>query len=158
QAHVLQAMTFRNLDRFALADDELRAALRTDPEFKLDPDEYSPTLRARLEKLRRDLSREPKGELQITSDPPGARLFLDGRDAGTTPFREPAAVGTHGVVLMVGSKTTFSRTITVQKDKLLGLRIDAAFESSVYLRPSLCVQDISNNAIKLAALIDANEV
>jgi hypothetical protein len=50
--------------------------------------------------------------LEITSDPPGARVTVDGRVQGRTPLRLPVPAGPHNVVITDGSSTS-RRTVNV---------------------------------------------
>lgn len=52
------------------------------------------------------------GRLEITSDPTGARVTIDGRSRGATPLAIPLAAGQHVVVLTDGASTT-TRTVSV---------------------------------------------
>jgi hypothetical protein len=53
------------------------------------------------------------GRLEITSEPPGAKVTIDGAPRGTTPLTLPAvAVGTHAVTIS-GADATIRRTVTV---------------------------------------------
>jgi hypothetical protein len=52
------------------------------------------------------------GHLDITSDPPGARVTVDGERKGVTPLVLPIAPGQHTVIVTDG-RTTSTRTMTV---------------------------------------------
>jgi serine/threonine-protein kinase len=54
----------------------------------------------------------PPGNLDITSDPPGARVTVDGERKGVTPLLLPLPAGQHTVVVSDG-RTTSTRTLTV---------------------------------------------
>jgi hypothetical protein len=61
-----------------------------------------------------DWSRRPAGQLQVTSEPPGARIVVDGQLRGTTPMTIPdVAAGEHAVVLESASGSV-RRTVTIQ--------------------------------------------
>ncbi len=51
--------------------------------------------------------------LQVGSSPPGARLFVDGEDAGETPARVPVSLGTHDIRLELAGYRGWTRTIQV---------------------------------------------
>ncbi|HUL74112.1 MAG TPA: PEGA domain-containing protein [Vicinamibacterales bacterium] len=52
------------------------------------------------------------GQLEITSDPAGARITIDGARRGVTPLTLPLAPGQHSVIVSDGTTTT-SRTVTI---------------------------------------------
>jgi serine/threonine-protein kinase len=54
----------------------------------------------------------PQGRLEISSDPAGARVTIDGVRRGVTPLAVPVAVGAHTVVVSDGTSTA-TRTLTV---------------------------------------------
>ena len=54
----------------------------------------------------------PQGRLEISSDPAGARVSIDGVRRGVTPLAVPVAVGPHTVVVSDGT-TAATRTLTV---------------------------------------------
>jgi serine/threonine-protein kinase len=51
-------------------------------------------------------------QLEVTSDPPGVRVTVDGTARGVTPLTMPIEPGSHAVVLSQGTRTT-SRTVNV---------------------------------------------
>jgi hypothetical protein len=51
-------------------------------------------------------------QIEITSNPPGARVTIAGRDRGLTPLTIPVEAGSHTVVLSSGSRS-FRRTVNV---------------------------------------------
>ncbi len=53
-----------------------------------------------------------QGQLEVTSDPAGARVSIDGTRRGVTPLTLPIPSGQHSVVVSDGT-TTASRTVTV---------------------------------------------
>jgi len=58
------------------------------------------------------LSAASPSQLEVTSDPPGARVVVDGTRRGVTPLTLPIEPGQHTVVLSQGTTAT-SRTVTV---------------------------------------------
>jgi hypothetical protein len=61
-------------------------------------------------------SKEPipagSGQLEVTSDPPGARVTVDGARRGVTPLTLPLPSGQHAVIISDGT-TNVSRTVTI---------------------------------------------
>jgi serine/threonine-protein kinase len=54
----------------------------------------------------------PATAMDITSDPPGARVVIDGKPAGVTPVTAPVEPGSHDVVVSAGT-ASFQRSVTV---------------------------------------------
>lgn len=66
---------------------------------------------------RHDWTAKPTGRLRVTSDPSGARVFVDGRDRGATPLTvDGLSVGSHDVVLE-SDKGSVKRSVTVAADR-----------------------------------------
>jgi hypothetical protein len=157
-------MIFRNMDPPHAWDDELRAALRLDPGFTLDPNNYAPALRARLERLRRDMAHEPRERLQIGSKPSGAKVFLDGREMGQTPFDERVLLGPYALTLQLNGRTTFPRRIVLDQEQPLSIQVDASFETAFDTRGFTCLVETpppepqAGNALKLGTVLEAEQV
>lgn len=52
------------------------------------------------------------GQLEVTSDPPGARVTIDGTRRGVTPLTLPLPSGQHAIIISDGT-TNVSRTVTI---------------------------------------------
>ena len=63
------------------------------------------------------------GSLSIKSDPPGARITIDGKPRGTTPATIPnLATGDHAVVLELGNRKA-TQTVRIEPDSTAQLTI-----------------------------------
>ncbi|MBI2894759.1 MAG: PEGA domain-containing protein [Deltaproteobacteria bacterium] len=78
----------------AEVDAAIRRAIAVDPDLALDPVEYPPWLRSRVEELRDDPSLT--GTLEIAGDS-GARVWVDGTSECTTPCSLVLVPGRHRV-------------------------------------------------------------
>ena len=86
-AHVLEALARRELKDEAGAVAAFRAALAVKPDLSLSENDYSPDAIAALARAREDLARAPAAaEISVSSAPPFARVFVDGRFQGETPM------------------------------------------------------------------------
>jgi hypothetical protein len=66
---------------------------------------------------RLDWAAKRTGRLQVNSDPPGARVLIDGKPRGFTPLRvDDLTVGSHAVVLET-TKGSVRRTVAVTEEK-----------------------------------------
>lgn len=85
-AHVLEALARRELKDEPGAVLAFRAALAVKPDLSLSENDYSPDAIAALARAREDLARAPTAaEVNVSSAPPFARVFVDGRFQGETP-------------------------------------------------------------------------
>ena len=59
------------------------------------------------------------GELEVTTEPSGALLTVDGRDIGRTPLSEPIrlVVGTHKIAASLDGRPTVERTVSMEKER-----------------------------------------
>lgn len=86
-AHVLEALALRELKDEKGAVSAFRAALAVKPDLSLSENDYSPDAIAALARAREDLARAPvAAEVNVSSAPPFARVFIDGRFQGETPM------------------------------------------------------------------------
>jgi hypothetical protein len=85
-AHVLEALALRELKDPAGAAAAFRAALAVRPDLSLSENDYSPDAIAALARARETLAAAPVGgDVVVSSAPPFARVFVDGRAFGETP-------------------------------------------------------------------------
>lgn len=88
------ARCFEELGNYDAAVDFYQKYLKINPEAvdKAQVEESIATLKLLAKK-------EARVQLQITSEPDGARLFLNGREVGMTPFKQAMPKGTHFISL-----------------------------------------------------------
>lgn len=63
----------------------LKRLLTWRPTYTPDPDSFPAQINQPLEKVRQSLDGAPQGQLSITSEPPGAQVFVDGDYVGVAP-------------------------------------------------------------------------
>lgn len=85
ESHLLLGQTLLALDRPGEARDHLREAYRLDPTRRLDPRLFPPRTIGLWKKVEREAL--PDSVLEVTSDPPGADLLVNGTFRGITPMR-----------------------------------------------------------------------
>jgi hypothetical protein len=161
-SHLLVAQVTRGLGRQADSDEELRRVLRIEPEYKMDPDYFSPSTRRNFDKLRAEIAAEKRFELTIRSGAPGAEVFIDGRRSGTTPTTLSLPSGSYDVSLSKGAQHSLTHKVSLKN--ALTLTLDMPFESIIRRRQPLCISNEGgeparlNNAVKLGALFSAELV
>jgi len=75
----------------------LSKAMALDPEAALDPELFSPET-CKLYESGQAKAKATRGKLRVSSEPPGAMVFVDGRPAGPTPLETTVrVVGRHSV-------------------------------------------------------------
>jgi hypothetical protein len=74
----------------------LSLALALDPERPITLAEFSPDLVSAIDAVRGQT--RPSRDVAITTEPPGAQVAIDGKDAGRSPVTVPLAIGQHVVV------------------------------------------------------------
>ncbi|MEW5739958.1 MAG: PEGA domain-containing protein [Myxococcota bacterium] len=156
-ALLVQSQLFKNLERTKEMNEAYRRVLRIDPGFKLDPDAYPPSTLQAFEAVRKELAKAKKATLQVQSTPPGASVFIDGRELGKTPAKIPLAPGFYRLALRAGDRESFPRSVEVKKEELV--QVDMGFEGAVSLQPPLCVAAPDDDeALKLGAAVSADQV
>lgn len=80
------------------------------PDFKLEGS-FSPVVMEIYELARKDTS--VKGQLEITSDPEGADIYLNGKFMGKTPFKKEIFLGKYSLKVMLFGYQTFSKTFVM---------------------------------------------
>lgn len=108
---------------FMAAEDDkalevLGEAARMAPGFELATDLYSRYYRARFLELARKVVEEKPAELLVRSALPGAKVFVDGREAGTTPVRLTKLLpGKHFLQAEVAGAPRGGRVVNVKPGK-----------------------------------------
>ncbi len=91
RVHLLRAQCFAAKQDFSRAEEAFALALEANPDTSLDPGRVDPTVVKMLEGVRARLT----GAVLVRSTPPGASLFLDGKNAGEAPQTLAVPVGRH---------------------------------------------------------------
>jgi hypothetical protein len=123
------AVLLRALNELALGNQQaarnaLRQAVILRPKrTSLDPAEFAPDVRAEYERVRDGLGREAPLPLATESEPSGAELELDGRQAGLTPISVRLHDGRHYLVFRSPGLIAAPRIIDVDGEPLGVLRV-----------------------------------
>ncbi len=160
---LLRALVLRATNRAADADDQFRRVLRIDPDQRLDADYFSPSTRARFDRVRRQLASESRTTLAITSSPAGAEVFIDGMELKrTTPASLDLLPGYYAVSLSTQNGLSFPRVVDLASPS--SLHVDLEFESSFDSTVMPCFADRGDeqfrlsNAVKLGSWLGIDQV
>ncbi len=157
-AGVLEGLIFKSLNRKTEQLDAWRRVVRTAPDYRLDPDFHSPATITQFEQLKKDVAKQKRVGLNVTSTPAGAAVFVDGVRAGVTPLKSPGfAPGTYRVVITQGEKQSFAYEVKLDGPPV-ELQIDLGFEGSLRAQLPLCVSSAGGDseALKLATRAGAD--
>jgi hypothetical protein len=109
----------------------LASALRADPTLVLDPARTPPKLRALLSLATEDVKQQGYGSIAVQSTPPGAAVFLEGRQLGLTPLVTAATIarGRYRLWVEKDGRASMQRIMVVGSDPVvaeLHLVVEAA--------------------------------
>lgn len=88
------------------------------------PDELRQRTRTDLKRIANLLAGTlQQGQLTVTTSPDRARLVIDGRVEGTTPFAGALPVGKHTILLQKDGYESIEQEITIEKGQTTGLEL-----------------------------------
>lgn len=162
-AQLLLGLSHRSGGKEAEGDEAFRRVLRIRPDFRLDEDLFSPSVRAHVDGLRASLARGRRVPLDVRSSPPGATVWLDGVALGRTPWVGDVPEGNYHLQLEHGLLASFPRML--EAHAAATVRVNLAFEGQVVTgvdgAPCLAAADEEarlGHAVLLGALTGADEV
>lgn len=164
-AQLLHGVNYRSQGRAKdkESDAAFRNVLRIEPQYKLDPAYYAPSIRQAFEKVRRELANSRKVKLSVKSTLPASEVYLDGFKVGQTPLAINMPAGAYDLALVKGDAVSFPRQIQVSGPETPVL-IDLAYEGSVTASPFPCLAAQENDdktfghAIRLGGTLGVEEV
>jgi hypothetical protein len=163
-AQLLHGLNYRSMGKVKESDAAFRNVLRLQPQHKLDPSLYAPSVRQAFEKVRTELAKVKKGKLSVKSTLPASEVYLDGLKAGQTPLSMDVIAGTYDITLVKGSAVSFPRQIQVQGADTPVL-VDLAFEGAVSASPFPCLaspdksdERTLSHAVRLGGTLGVEEV
>lgn len=163
-AQLLHGLNYRSMGKVKESDAAFRNVLRLQPDYKLDPALYAPSIRQAFEKLRAEVTKGKKVKLSVKSTLSASDVFLDGLKVGQTPVTVEVPAGTYDITVVKGSAVSFPRQIQAQGADTSVL-IDLAYEGSVTASPIPCLASGSkaddntlNYAVRLGGALGVEEV
>ncbi|HLV60956.1 MAG TPA: PEGA domain-containing protein [Fredinandcohnia sp.] len=130
EAHLRKAAALFLMGReaeAASATGPIARALVLDPSVVLDESEgYGKPFIELVDKVRQeDIAGRGLGELRVDTTPPGALVWVDGREALTSPVRVMGLIpGTHYVTIKLPSEDPYTEVVEVRKDELFHISPD----------------------------------
>lgn len=163
-AQLLHALNYRSMGKVKESDTAFRNVLRLEPQYKLDPTLFAPSIRQAFEKVRNELAKAKKVKLDVKSTLPASEVYLDGLKVGQTPLSFDAIAGTYDIRLVKGSAVSFPRQIQVQGIDTPVL-VDLAYEGAVVATPFPCLASTDrfdertlSHAVRLGGTLGVEEV
>ncbi|HLG18194.1 MAG TPA: PEGA domain-containing protein [Bdellovibrionota bacterium] len=114
-AHLYLGMTYVALKQPEKAQGEFRRVVYLDPTRELSSREYSPAVIETFAKVRRDVLAEQVSQVQIDSQPSGARIYLNGRFIGTTPYKTKLQQGEYFLLVENEGMQSWYQPLKFQK-------------------------------------------
>lgn len=128
EAHLRKAAALFLMGREAEAESgPIVQALVLNPSIVLDEsDGYGAPFIELVEKVRQgEIAERGLGELRVDTTPPGALVWVDGREALTSPVRVLGLVpGTHYVTIKLPSEEAYTEVVEIRKDELFRISPD----------------------------------
>jgi len=163
-AQLLHALNYRSMGKVKESDTAFRNVLRLEPQYKLDPTLFAPSIRQAFEKVRGEISKTKKVKLSVKSTLEASEVYLDGRKVGQTALSLEIPAGTYDITLVKGSAVSFPRQIQVQGTDTPVL-VDLAYEGAVVATPFPCLaftdrfdERTLSRAVRLGGALGVEEV
>ena len=86
---------------------------RIRPDFRIDPQQFPPTVLEAFDKARQAEARQARGRVVINAVPAGAKVYVDEVAAGTAPGSVPASPGEHVVRVEKAGYYSWAEKVTV---------------------------------------------
>jgi hypothetical protein len=146
------ASTELDLDRRDAAREVAGELVRADPGASVDPVQFPPRVTKLIDGARAELRALPARKLSVRSTPSAARVFLNGREVGTTPLTVSVARGRYRVAGIQGSvRAPPIQVVVADDDRTVALDFSMAESLRPNQGPGLALPD-SERAPRLVAL------
>lgn len=142
------ALLLRGTGRQSDANERFSQVLRIQPEYRMDPDYFSPLTRKRFERIRRGLAKGKHEHLTVKSIPEGAEVWLDGKSFGKTPLALDLPPSVYALRLSKGQALSFPHTVDLHSTQ--AVVVDMAFEGSVRAQRIPCLEKPANENDRLS--------
>jgi PEGA domain-containing protein len=134
QARLLLGDIDRRVGRRAEGTALMADAIRADPGSDPSAMTFNPDLIAFFKSVRRELGQQPRGSLEVLTQPPGLMVYLNDEFVGLSPVHKADLYpGRHKVVIEHKESRTRVHEARVQGDERM--TIDADFDAALRTRP-----------------------
>jgi len=134
-AHVAAA-----IGRNEEADAAMGRLLRVEPNYRADPDQYSPTYRRRMDEVRARIRALPQRRVTVLSAGRAGSIFVDGRPAGTTPMTVFLSAGRYRIGGVAGALRVPSFAVDLtEEDRTVVLDFETADALRMTAGPGLAL-------------------
>ncbi len=97
-------------------------------------DNYRPDVVELFRKVAKEASSQPKGQVEVTSDPPGAHILINGIDRGVTPATiADLAPGVYAIRMQAGAASSMLHRVKVVGGKKASLAVSVEYERHLLL-------------------------
>lgn len=104
------------------------------PKANVTDDFYRPDVVELFRKVAKEATAQPKGGMEVTSDPPGAHVLLNGIDRGVTPATiGDLAPGVYAVRLLAGAASSMLHRVKVTGGAKAKLNVAVEYERHLIL-------------------------
>lgn len=144
---------------FASANDRGRArerftaALDINPRLSIDRSFFPPPIISLYEEVRSSYGSRASGGFSVSTEPPGAEVFLDGKRAGTTPLTVTAGEGEHAVCIRHRGHHDWAARLRVTAGRVdshsVFLKLDPAQAAAVSARPEVSIESPGSSSVRL---------
>jgi hypothetical protein len=135
--------------------------LRVEPSFRVDPDQYSPTYRRRLDEIRARVLALPQRRVTVVGAGKPGSVFVEGRPSGTTPMTLFLPAGRYRIGGAAGPLRVPSFVVDLtDEDRTVVLDFETADAVRMASGPGLILPDArrSEGLIRAGAWLDVDKL
>ncbi|HSM94251.1 MAG TPA: hypothetical protein VLT47_15345 [Anaeromyxobacteraceae bacterium] len=161
RAQLRLAHAAATIGRFDEADAAMTRLLRVEPNYRADPDQYSPSYRRRLDEVRARVQGLPQRRVTVIGAGRAGSVFVDGRPSGTTPMTLFLPAGRYRIGGAAGSLRVPSFAVDLsEEDRTVVLDFETADAVRMASGPGLVLPDAQRSAglVRAGAWLDVDKL
>ncbi len=127
----------------------IRKSVRLDPFKEIDTAQYPPLYLRIYDGIRKQIYQLPRGMIRVTSNPSGAVIYVDGKQAGTTPaLLKEVIKGEHYIKVERSGEVPYYKTVNVIPNQTIEINVDFSGEEEGGSGPEyIAANQLKNNRI-----------